>query len=123
MWATLISIHIQTYATKMFYMPRDTRFTFYRNCSYKNKHKEISPAEECLKISNYFLISPKGSLQACYILGVKNITIEKSKDPILSDKQYCSPLQRRVHYFTATAGFIKIDFKKLIQDKKIVKFF
>ena len=113
MWVGLISINILAYANKRLYVKKDTRFTFYRTCFYKNQNKEISPAEECLKIVNNFLLVPKGSLQVCY---VDSIDIERDKNPISFDTQMCTTLLRQVYYNVIID--MGISFNKLIKNKK-----
>ena len=95
------------------------QFVIHFDCFYKNKQKEFSPATECLKIYNYFLVVPKGSLQVCYV-NTLNVEIDQEgytdrilktsgmkkqvESPSLSIKQqtqlgnYCSTLQKQVSY-------------------------
>lgn len=61
------------------------------NCWYKNEIGEFFPAEKCLQVSDYFLLSPKGSSKICYVdYSNVNIKLEHTKDGLYiscSDKK------------------------------------
>ena len=145
----LIISHIQISASNLIVpLKQDERFTFYRYCFYTNKDQEISSAEECLKISDYFLMTPKGSLTVCY---VDASTIEHDKETDLYknleilfginmnkkppstrfsfnqknlDDDRCSTVNSIVHYSTVIQyTSIKLNFDLIVKDKKLLKSF
>ena len=146
MWAILTSLHITTYAGKFFAIKQtDKRFTFYPECFYKNSKKEISPAEECLKINDKFLIVPKGSLRVCYIdsHNVENNKkgyIDRAKKAFGGKKsvfsssfsfkqkndfdKICSTLNKQIHYdyVIYLYGYI-IKWSSVVKDKNSLKKF
>ncbi|MDE0151685.1 MAG: hypothetical protein OXK80_04210 [Bdellovibrionales bacterium] len=142
----LIILNIQVFASIIAIRPiPDKRFTFYPYCFYKNENKEISASEGCLKVHNYFLVVPKGSLVVCYvnasvveldektlfrenlkIMGIN--TSKKTSSPIFSffKKEIvdttCSTLSRSVHYSSVITRS-PYNFENIIRDKDALRGF
>ena len=144
MFLTLISVHIKIYADNIVVVKRpDKRFNFYQDCFYTNKKKEISPAEECLRVYNYFLVVPKGSLQICYV-DIVNVErdVEGYKDRILNMSGHnkkvkspafpfkksdapdteCTTLQKKVHYESVIFHFLIKDFNTFLKSQTFKSF-
>ncbi len=159
MWGLLLGTNILPYVNKNFdeflirRYPMETPDTILcEQCWYKNEKGDFSPAEKCLQISDYFLLSPKGSSKMCYV-NYSNVKfkIEFKNNglcPFCSDKkEKLNPniiwsfknesesfplrgpcqnniLGREVDYYLALMKpcGFHINYHKILKDKKLSKF-
>ena len=122
------------------------------NCWYKNEKGEFSPAEKCLQVSEYFLLSPKGSSKICYVdYSSVNVKLEHTENGLwgFCSKEKKNPsssiswsfknelssfplkgschnniLAKEVDYYLALIKLVglHINYHKIIKDKKLVGF-